>query len=71
MAQAKNHISRRSMFSSALVAGAAMTIPVAALAKSETSNETNMEVFQKPLASLGKALHDGRLHVKLCFSMQF
>ena len=64
MAKASIGISRRSMFSSALVAGAALTIPVAALAQTETSNDKDTEVFQKPLAVLGRALHDGRLEVK-------
>ena len=64
MAKATNAISRRSMFSSALAAGAALSIPVAALAATEVADDQTSDVFQKQLATLGKALHEGRIDVQ-------
>jgi hypothetical protein len=63
MAQAKTAISRRTVFSSALAAGAALTVPVVALAATDVKDD-NFELLQKQLATLGKALHDGRLDVQ-------
>ncbi len=54
MVQAQNSISRRSMFSSALAAGAALTIPAAAMAQAETYNDRDMETLQRPLAIWAK-----------------
>ena len=64
MAKASNAISRRSMFSSALAAGAALAIPAAALAKAEILNDKDIETFQRPLAILGKALVNNQIECK-------
>jgi hypothetical protein len=65
MVQAKTTISRRSMFSSALAAGAALTIPVAALAQAEMLTDNDAQaLLQKQLGALGTALVNGRIAVK-------
>ena len=64
MEKAKTSISRRSMFSSALAAGAALAIPAVALAKAETLNDKGIETLLRPLEILGKALHSGQIDVK-------
>ena len=64
MAKAKTSISRRTMFSSALAAGAALAIPAAALAQAETLTDNDMSELQKPLAMLGDALAEGRINTK-------
>lgn len=64
MAKAKTSISRRSMFSSALAAGAALAIPAAALAQAETLNDKDTETLQRPLAILGKALVNNQIDCK-------
>ncbi|MBZ0217511.1 MAG: hypothetical protein K8F25_13215 [Fimbriimonadaceae bacterium] len=66
MEKAKTSISRRTMFSSALAAGVALTIPVAALAQAEalTDNDASALLLQKHLAALGTALVNGQIDVK-------
>lgn len=64
MAKAKTSISRRSMFSSALAAGAALAIPAAALAQAENLNDNDTETLQRPLAILGKALVNNQIDCK-------
>jgi hypothetical protein len=64
MAKAKTSISRRTMFSSALAAGAALAIPAAALAQAETLNDKEALTLQRPLAILGKAMVNNQVNCK-------
>jgi hypothetical protein len=64
MVQANNSISRRTVFCSALAAGASLAIPAAALAQAETLNDKDTETLQRPLAILGKALVNNQIDCK-------